>query len=119
MLDNFSNLITVITGIIGILSLFAAIIANWIRTGKTTADNKKSLADVTGTIQILANDVQETKFDTKEGNRLLTALHGRLDRVEQVNSKLRVNQIRLDERVKFLHSEFKSLKDTQKIRPVE
>ena len=116
MLDHFSDSLTVITGIVGILSLFAALVANWVRTKKDTNDNKKTLSEVTGSIRVLVSDLQETKSDTKEGNRLLKAVHERMDSVEKYNSRLRINQIRLDERVKFLHSQVKSLKDTQKFK---
>lgn len=108
--------VQLIGGIIAILAFLAGIIIKWARDRKDTEENKKSLQEVTSTLRKVSTDLLETKFDTKESNRLLTAVHRRMDTVEQEQRHQRDTQITHDAEIRFLKEEFKSLKDTQRFK---
>lgn len=118
-MNNLLDNLELAAKILGILGVFSALIVKWARDRKDLADTKKSQVETTATLKVLTRDLQETKADTKEGNRLLAAVHKRLDRVERDVRRTRIQQVRLEEKHEALRDQVKSLRDTQRIRPIE
>lgn len=102
-----------------IIVLFIGIVVKYTRDRIKLQETNRSQSEITIQLKTISRDVTEDKVLTAENNRLVTAVHNRLDRVERAYGKLRINQVRTEEQVKVLSEDMRRLKDTQKIRPVD
>lgn len=105
-----------IVGFIGILSLFAALVRQWVLTQTKTSLNSRQTEDIKSTLtnidlklDSISSDVnnqtlkiQKVETDGIENIRLTQALHKRVDTVEKGMKFHRIKQVRLEEKIKSL-----------------
>lgn len=126
MLDKIENIVAITLGILSFFGIIIGIAVKIIRDRdktqrleKTQKETTSSISDITGALKVIGKDIIEDKQLSAENNRLITAVHSRLDRVERAYGKLKVSQVRYEERLNSYREELSRLRDTQKLKPIE
>lgn len=113
------ELFLVISAALGVLYGVAKMIFNWQLKAKQTTKNEASLGEISNTLNSIKLNVQKVERDGQENITLTKGLLGSVDRMKDTLEKHKIQQVRIIDKLKQHEREIKSLRDTQRIKPLE
>ena len=113
------ELFLVISAALGVLYGVAKMIFNWQLKAKQTTKNEASLGEISNTLNSIKLNIQKVERDGQENITLTKGLLGSVDRMKESLANNRVEQAKIKVVLRQHSRELRSLRDTQRIKPID